>query len=170
MEQPEYKVILVGATRVGKSSIIQGLSQGINDGQKRTIQYMTPDAKPYKVIIVDTPCLNQQASAEAKYYENAKAVVFLGSYDLPNSLAELKPDFQNHVNKFLEPNSYLTYFGMCKCDIKGTEKSQVTSDQVKQTAQILGVDHVYDLSIQQHVGVKALFQEIGETLYKKDHQ
>lgn len=161
----EYKVLLIGITRAGKSSIIQRFSLGVNEGGKRSIQYVTDDGERYKLVIFDTPCLDESAANDCTYYEGAKAVIFLGCYDLIESLNSFEA-LKNHIHKFIDPSSYKTYFVMNKCDIKGS-KSSVTSADVQKAKEELHVDHVYDISVQEKIGCRHLFETIAHDLHDK---
>ncbi|KAK8900507.1 hypothetical protein M9Y10_002834 [Tritrichomonas musculus] len=163
--QTQYKVLLIGITRAGKSTIIQRFSLGVNEGGKRFIQYMTDEGERYQLVVYDTPCLDESAANDKTYYENAQAVIFVGSYDLPESLTAFG-ELRAHLHKFIDPSSYIPYFAMNKCDIKGS-KAKVTPEMVKKTKEELNVDHVYDISILEKIGVRALFELIANTLHDK---
>lgn len=159
----EYKILLIGITRAGKSSIIQHFSLGVNEGGKRSIQYCTDEGERYKLVVYDTPCLDESAANDRTYYEGAKAVIFLGCYDLVESLTSFE-ELRNHLHKFIDPSSYISYFAMNKCDIKGS-KAKVTPDDIKKAKEELHVDRVYDISVQEKIGVRNLFETIAHKLH-----
>ena len=161
----EYKVLLIGITRAGKSSIIQRFSLGVNEGGKRIINYMTDDGERYKLVVCDTPCLDESAANDSSYYIGAKAVIFLGCYDLRESLTSFG-ELRNHIHKFIDPSSYLSFFAMNKCDIKGSS-AVVTPQEIAKAKEELHVDHVYDISIQEKIGVRHLFETIAHILHDK---
>ena len=167
MQGPTFKVLLVGATCTGKSSIIQEYHEGVNDNGHRVLRLMTSKMEPYIIEVYDSVTINEPASMSKELFENVRAVVFVAAYDSADSLKELTDGWMQRLNQFLSPEDYLKFFIVNKCDIKGTNKSKIHHEQIEQARVQLGVDVAHDASVEQKIGLRPLFREIGDKLLQR---
>ncbi|OHT08804.1 hypothetical protein TRFO_22554 [Tritrichomonas foetus] len=168
MQIPEYKVLLIGPSLSGKSSIVQGITEGYNDGGHRIINLTNQKMESYKIALYDTACINEPAALQPERYQGTHAIIFMTSYDLDETLPNIRKLWREKVlDQFIDPSSYLSFYAIHKCDIKGTEKAKIPFDAVSKAKEELGVDQIYDISVQQKIGLKILLETIGEKLFER---
>jgi small GTP-binding protein len=132
-----YKIVIVGASTVGKSSIVQRLVQGTftEDGTTTCgaefYSYTCPvNSEPVKLQIWDTAGQERFRSISKSYFRNAVGAVLV--YDITNleSFDQLG-DWLNDLQSLAAPNAYILLVGN-KADLE--KKRQVGADLVRSFA------------------------------------
>jgi small GTP-binding protein len=132
-----YKVVVVGATSVGKSSIVQRLVQGTftEDGATTCgadfFTYSCPvNSTPVKLQIWDTAGQERFRSISKSYFRNAVGAILV--YDITNvpSFDQLG-EWLNDLQTLAAPNAYILIVGN-KSDLE--KDRQVGADLIKDFA------------------------------------
>jgi small GTP-binding protein len=135
---PAYKIVIVGASTVGKSSIVQRLVQGTftEDGTTTCgadfYTHTCPvNSEQVKLQIWDTAGQERFRSISKSYFRNAVGAVLV--YDITNLASfDTLGDWLNDLQTLSAPNSYILLVGN-KSDL---EKSrQVGAELVKDFAE-----------------------------------
>jgi small GTP-binding protein len=135
---PAHKIVLVGASTVGKSSIAQRLVQGtFTDNGTTTCgadcwSYTCPvNSDQVKLQIWDTAGQERFRSISKSYFRNSVGAVLV--YDI-TSLASFDPlgDWLNEFQMLSAPNSYVLLVGN-KCDLETSR--EVSAELVKDFAE-----------------------------------
>ena len=134
---PSYKIVMVGSSTVGKSSIVQRLVQGeFSDDGTTTCgadfyTFTCPvHSENVKLLIWDTAGQERFRSISKSYFRNAVGAILV--YDITNlesfdDLTAWLSDFQNLAS----PNAYILLVGN-KIDLENSR--QVGAQQVKDFA------------------------------------
>lgn len=134
---PSYKIVVVGASAVGKSSIVQRLVQGTfsEDGSTTCgadfYTYQCPiDSDYVKLQIWDTAGQERFRSISKSYFRNAVGAILV--YDITSmSSFEQLTDWLNDLQSLCVPNTYILLVGN-KADLES--QRQVGAQQVKEFA------------------------------------
>jgi small GTP-binding protein len=134
MPAPTYKIVVVGASSVGKSSIVQRLVQGTftDDGTSTCgadfYTYSCPvNNETVKLQIWDTAGQERFRSISKSYFRNAVGAVLV--YDITNmSSFDQLAEWLNDLQTLSAPNAHILLVGN-KADLE--KDRQVGSDLVK---------------------------------------
>jgi small GTP-binding protein len=135
---PSYKIVVVGASAVGKSSIVQRLVQGTftEDGTTTCgadfYTYSCPvNNDNVKLQIWDTAGQERFRSISKSYFRNAVGAVLV--YDITNMASfEQLADWLNDLQTLSAPNAYILLIGN-KADLE--KQRQVGADLTKDFAE-----------------------------------
>lgn len=163
----EYKVVIVGAVSVGKTSLVNRIhyNQFEEDYQPTIgagyVPYKTTyDGKDVELQIWDTAGMERYKSLGPIYYRDAVACLIV--YDLTDN--ESAQSVENWLQAFratVKTGAYVVVAGN-KSDL---ENKIVPVDQMESWCEKNGFDH-FLTSAKSGAGVSELFQKIVETLVK----
>ncbi len=163
--QESFKIILLGETEVGKTSLI---SQYVN-GQfnPQTPQSLTsffikkeiafPDRK-LNFEIWDVAGANQYRKVSLIFVKDAKAIILMYDVTNENSFKELKDFWYENIK---DKNSPLYVVGN-KCDLND---KKVTDEEGRAFADSIGAKF-FTVSAKDNIRLNELFEKIGEELLK----
>ncbi|OHS99523.1 Ras family protein [Tritrichomonas foetus] len=135
---PSFKIVVVGASTVGKSSIVQRLVQGTftEDGSTTCgadfYTYNCPvNSSNVKLQIWDTAGQERFRSISKSYFRNAVGAILV--YDITNMQSfDQLTDWLNDLQTLCSPNAYIILVGN-KIDLES--QRQVGAQQVKEFAE-----------------------------------
>ncbi|KAK8894943.1 hypothetical protein M9Y10_023385 [Tritrichomonas musculus] len=135
---PSFKIVVVGASTVGKSSIVQRLVQGTftEDGSTTCgadfYTYTCPvNSNNVKLQIWDTAGQERFRSISKSYFRNAVGAILV--YDITNMQSfDQLTDWLNDLQTLCSPNAYIILVGN-KIDLES--QRQVGAQQVKDFAE-----------------------------------
>ena len=136
-QSPSFKVVIVGSSTVGKSSIVQRLVQGTftEDGAATCgadfYTYTCPvNSNNVKLQIWDTAGQERFRSISKSYLRNAVGAILV--YDITNMQSfDQLTDWLNDLQTLCSPNAYIILVGN-KIDLES--QRQVGAQQVKEFA------------------------------------
>lgn len=135
---PSYKIVVVGASAVGKSSIVQRLVQGTfsEDGSTTCgadfYTYQCPiDSDYVKLQIWDTAGQERFRSISKSYFRNAVGAILVYDITSMSSFDQLT-DWLNDLQSLCVPNAYILLVGN-KADLES--QRQVGAQQIKEFAE-----------------------------------
>ena len=165
-----FKIITVGNTGVGKTSIIKRYIYNIfEDNTLCTVglDFLEKDItlknqKEIKLKLVDTGGEERFRALSKTYFKNAEAVLFVFALNNQESFSEI----QNWINLFHNahngnPNIPKFLVGN-KCDLK---EKNIEQNDIDNFAQNNNLKYI-ETSAKDNILITELFQEIGEILYK----
>jgi small GTP-binding protein len=134
----QYKIVIVGASAVGKSSIVQRLVQGTftEDGTTTCgadfYSHTFPvNNESVRLQIWDTAGQERFRSISKSYFRNAVGAILV--YDIANlNSFDQVSDWLNDLHSLAAPNAYILLVGN-KADLEG--ERQVGADIVKEFAE-----------------------------------
>lgn len=169
----KFKVILLGATNTGKTSIIRRyMGQEYMD-----VHFVTPlpvqSSKPIcrdgrvscELAIWDTAGSEDWVSMNATVYRDTQAVIFVASYDESNSLDDLTSTWVDRLKGYINPEDYCSIIAMNKCDLDQTD-CQVTREMAQEKAEAMGCEFI-EVSAKVDIGIDTLFDKVVDLLDKK---
>lgn len=184
----EYKIILVGNSTVGKTTLFKKLSSG--DFNKLNIATLGIDIKTLdyeinveengqevkkfiKIQLYDTAGQERYLSNTKSYFKRTNGVVLLYSIIDRNSfnnlikwLNDVKEKLENHEN-----NKYLAFLIGTKCDIvkEDESKRKVNVDEVTDFCVNYNITWIGELSskINSQEDFNNIFSDIAKKLYEK---
>lgn len=135
---PSFKIVVVGPSTVGKSSIVQRLVQGTftEDGSTTCgadfYTYTCPlDSNNVKLQIWDTAGQERFRSISKSYFRNAVGAILVYDITSMESFDQLT-DWLNDLQTLCSPNAYIILIGN-KIDLES--QRQVGAQQVKEFAE-----------------------------------
>ena len=97
MDDPEYKIITLGDVNVGKTSILKKYVYKKFDNVKNTIginilfqDIILKNKKTIKLKLFDTAGSEKYKSLSKQYFKNADGVLFVFSFDEPDSFSNIE--------------------------------------------------------------------------------
>jgi small GTP-binding protein len=134
----QYKIVVIGASAVGKSSIVQRLVQDTFTTDGTTTcgadfysHTFTVNNEPIRLQIWDTAGQERFRSISKSYFRNAIGAVLV--YDITNlNSFDQVSDWLNDLHSLAAPNAYILLVGN-KSDLEGSR--QVGVDLVKDFAE-----------------------------------
>ena len=184
----EYKIILVGNSTVGKTTLFKKLSSGVFNKLNiatlgidiKTLDYEInveengQEVKKFiKIQLYDTAGQERYLSNTKSYFKRTNGVVLLYSIIDRNSfnnlikwLNDVKEKLENHEN-----NKYLTFLIGTKCDIvkEDESKREVNVDEVTDFCVNYNITWIGELSskINSQEDFNNIFSDIAKKLYEK---
>lgn len=135
MKGNSYKIVVVGASSVGKSSIVQRLVQGTftEDGSTTCgadfYTYSCPvNSETIKLQIWDTAGQERFRSISKSYFRNAVGAILVYDITSMSSFDQLT-DWLNDLQSLCSPNAYILLVGN-KADLES--QRQVGAQQIKE--------------------------------------
>ena len=173
MSERKFKVILLGATNTGKTSIIRRYMCQ----EYQAAHYVTPlpvqSSKPIsengkpkcELAIWDTAGSEDWVSMNATVYRNTHAIIFVASYDEPDSLDDLTSTWLDRVDGYLRPDEYCSIIAMNKCDLP-EESRCLTKQKLEEKAGRMGIEFM-EVSAATPTNINELFAKVVELLDNK---
>ena len=167
-----YKIVLLGESSVGKTSIITRLTKNTFSQLSistfsgcYTQKELDIDGTIINLEIWDTAGQERYRSLAKNYYKGCDAAIFV--YDITNK--KTFDEISNYWLNELRDNCPDIILGLAGNKFDLFEKEQVTEKEGKILAE--KIDAVfYSTSAKESVGIDALFQDIGEMLVQKNNR
>lgn len=167
-----YKVVVVGASGVGKTSIVQRLVDGTysEEGQSTVgVEFktytVTTDSETAKFSIWDTAGQERFRSVSKAYFRGASGAVLCYAIDNQSSFAELD-SWLNDLQALAAPNAAILMIGN-KSDL--ADERQVTQEEAKDFAQRHNLEYI-ETSAKDGKNVSEAFVRLAKTLAERVKQ
>ena len=172
----EFKIITLGNSGVGKTSIIKRYVYNVFISDTMTTIGMNisfkdiilKNNKKVRLKIVDTAGEEKYKSIAKSYYKNADGVFFVFALDNIDSLQNLQiwiNNFnENHIksiDKLIVPK----YLIGNKSDIN-LGKKEDNKQLIEEVLKKYNIEHYETTSAKENKNIDKIFQEIGEMIYK----
>ena len=176
MEDDEFKIITLGNSGVGKTSIIKRYvydefypdtmtTIGMNILFKDII---LNNSKKVKLKIIDTAGEEKYRSMAKSYYKNADGVFFVFALDDIDSFQNLEIWINNFNENYIKNNDkhiIPKYLIGNKSDIK-LDKIVVKNELIEKLLKDNNIKHYETTSAKENKNIDKIFQEISEMIYK----
>jgi len=165
----EFKIITLGESGVGKTSILKRFAYNIFEDNVITTIGMVFSHKEIvlknnitiKLKLMDTSGQERYKSLSKSYFKNADGVFFVFALNNMDSFEDLK----NWIDEFKNNNSLSSvipkYLVGNKSDLSNTN---ITETSIKQFKEEYNMDY-YEISAKTNKNIDKLFQDMGEILY-----
>ena len=165
----EFKIITLGESGVGKTSIFKRFAYNIFEDNVITTVGMVFSHKEIvlknnitiKLKLMDTSGQERFRSLSKSYFKNADGVFFVFALNNDKSFEDLK----NWIDEFKNNNSLSSvipkYLVGNKSDLSNTN---ITETSIKQFKEEYNMDY-YEISAKTNKNIDKLFQDMGEILY-----
>jgi small GTP-binding protein len=162
------KVILIGPTDTGKTSIIRRFVAGeFIEAHFTTpipVQNKKSDVEDLDLAIWDTAGSEDWASMNTTVYHGSDIVIYVAAYDSRESLQELSATWVPRLNEHLALNEVVKVLAVNKSDLIGSDDALVTEADVRAAAEQLGTETA-SVSAKENKGIAELFSRVA-TLFK----
>ena len=165
-----FKVVLIGDTSVGKSSLLVRFADDqFSETYVTTIgldfrfKTMIVNDKVVKVQIWDTAGQERYRSITNAYYRGAESIIIVFDLTCRQSFNHIE-DWIEEVSKYTGPQVHKIILGN-KSDV-GEEDKQVTKEDIEKFEKKTGVK-IYEVSAKKSLNVDFAFKDLVETLIKK---
>jgi small GTP-binding protein len=169
----KYRLIVCGRTHTGKTSIIRQYV----DHHFITNFFPTPlpvvegtmhrdEFGPYEVSIWDTAGAKEWASMNASIYHGAQIIVYVASYDEPQSIPELFTDWVPQLSEHLKLDDCVQILAINKCDLRGTAEATVSDSDISEAHVQLHVE-LFDVSAKDDLNIGPMFEFAAKAARKK---
>ncbi|KAH0791078.1 Ras family protein [Histomonas meleagridis] len=170
MSVDTYKVVVVGSSGVGKTSMIQRLIEGTFSADKQPtigVEFNTfqvnCDEETIKINIWDTAGQEKFRSISKAYFRNAVGAVLVFSLIDKNSFDDLN-GWLNDLHSLASPNAAILVVGN-KCDIQENER-QVSNTDASLFAERHGIEYI-ETSALSDSNIKETFIRLGNLIHSK---
>jgi small GTP-binding protein len=174
-ESHGYKVLLIGSTHVGKTSIIARFVKG----EFREAVHTTPlpvlsvkdlqdpkSKRSCEIRIWDTAGSEDWQAMNASQYHGAQGVIFVASWDERNSLNDLVDTWLDRLDEHVDRDKYVAILAVNKSDLQKSDECVVTNEDIKLTAKKLKCESI-SVSAKTGNNVKKLFESMAALLMKE---
>jgi small GTP-binding protein len=164
----KVKVILIGATATGKTSIIRQFVLG----EFLETHFTTPipvhskksDVENVDLVIWDTAGSEEWVSMNTVVYHGSDVVIYVASYDSRESLQELSTVWVSRLSQHLALDQVVKVLAVNKSDLIRSEDAVITEADVRAVSEQLGVEFI-SVSAKDNQGITELFSRVA-TLFK----
>ena len=165
-----FKVITLGDTGVGKTSIIKTFLQDNYERERLSTigigysfkEVILKDGTTIKIKLIDTAGQEKYRAIAKSYYKNAQAVLFIFSYDNKDSLEHI----EEWSKRFKEVGGSSVDIPMYlignKYDVENKEIEDVSIENLKNK---IGINNFVKTSAKDNMGIEDLFNELVEKMY-----
>lgn len=167
-----YKVLILGSTFTGKTSIIRRFTSGEFITEHFSTPLPTCYSKKYKdkqgkyeLSIWDTAGAESWVSMNKTAYHGVNAVVFVASFDSTDSLTDLTTFWLKRLHECISENDYISVLAINKSDIDESERSVNQSD-INNMAETLNSDIIL-ISAKEDQNIGELFELVREKARKR---
>jgi small GTP-binding protein len=158
------KVILIGATDTGKTSIIRRFVAGeFIEAHFTTpipVQNKKNAVEGVDLAIWDTAGSEDWASMNTTVYHGSDIVIYVASYHNRETLQELSTVWVSRLNDYLDLNKVVKVLAVNKSDLIGTDEALVSEVDVTEAAEQLGTEAM-SVSAKQDKGIDELFASVA---------
>jgi small GTP-binding protein len=172
--QRKYKVVIVGMTNTGKTSIIRQFVDGVfARGNFPTVLPLADgvrfsDARgPYKVAIWDTAGAEEWISMNATAFRSPDAVIFVASYDLAQSLRDLAITWVPVLNSHGSLADCAKVLAMNKVDIADAGEDEVAEQDIEREKRELDA-RLFLVSAKDNRDIREMFKFVAGEVRKRD--
>lgn len=163
-----YKVIVIGNTNSGKTSIIHRFIRGDFLEAQFTIPLPIEHAKNVSnkcnLDIWDTTGAEEWQSMNSSIYHGSQAIIYLCSSDDPKSLSDLKDVWFPIVNEYLGSSQNLpSILAVNKLDLPDHSKV-IENDQIEEVKNEIKAFEYLEVSAKDNYNVNQLFEDIANKL------
>ena len=163
------RVITLGETEVGKTSIIRRYIHNIFDESiLSTIglnfsykEVKLKNGKSLKIKLIDTAGQEKYKALAKSYFKNADAVLFVFAINDKHSFDNIK----NWINLFNENHNGKEGIPMYLIGNKSDQEREVQKEAIDEFI-IENKYKYFETSAKENIGIDELFQELSEDLYK----
>jgi small GTP-binding protein len=166
----KYKVIVCGRTHTGKTSLIrQYIEKAFMDSYFPTPLPMADSAQFkdtngwYELAIWDTAGAEEWLSMNASAYHGAQVIVFVASFDEPDSLSEVITKWVPMLRDHLNLDDCVRILALNKSDLADRV---FTDGDIEQTAEQLGAV-LFQVSAKENTNVTHMFEFAAKEVRKK---
>ena len=167
-----YKIITLGDTGVGKTSIIDRYTKGIFEedmlstiGVYFSFKDLTlEDGTKVKLKFIDTAGQEKYKSIAKSYYKNVQGVLFVFAFNNKNSFEHIE-DWMECMKEKGEDNKDIPIFLVGnKNDV---EKKEIDENLIEDLKNKMGIDNYIETSAKNNIGIEELFNKLAEIMYNK---
>ena len=165
-----FKIITLGDSRVGKTSILKRFAHGIyEDNNLCTIgigfvyKVISIDGKKIGLKIIDTAGQEKYRALAKSYYKNAQGALFVFSFDDKESFDHI----QEWLNAFNDNgiNDIPMFLVGNKCDV---EQKVIDDNLIEELQKRTGLNNYKQTSAKENINIEELFNELSEKIYEQN--
>ena len=171
-EEIEFKIITLGDSGVGKTSIINRYVNDIFEeetlptiGLGFSFKKLTLNGTKIKLKCIDTAGQEKYKSIARTYYKNADGVLLVFSYDDKKSFDHIESWLNSlKENRSNDENIVLALVGN-KCDV---ENKVIENNLIEELKNRIGIKDYVSISAKDNIWIEELFNELAEILYNQN--
>ena len=168
-----FKVITLGDSGVGKTSIIRRFANNIFDENMLSTvgvgfafkEMELQNKKTIKLKLIDTAGQEKFRSLAKSYFKNVDGVLFVYSFDIPESFESLKEWIEsfntNHNGKIGIPMLLIGNKSDLEKEEEVKKNEKLVEDFLKEYKEL----KYYKSSAKDNISINDLFQELAEKMY-----
>ena len=128
-ETPLHKILLIGDTNTGKTSIVRMFVEGSFSDSHFVTALPTFQKKQYSyplgnfdLEVWDTAGSEEWTSLNASVYNRTEAIIFVVSIDNTDSLDHITDFWKPKIEEYLDESTYKSFIAVNKIDLSEQEK------------------------------------------------
>lgn len=170
MTFPTFKVIIIGDTSTGKTSIINRYAKQIfSEAHFVTpvpVEHMQKVNGNCNLDIWDTAGAEEWQSMNKSVYHGTHAIIYLCSYDNQESLTNLKEVWLPRVSEHISTDNVLSFLAVNKSDLPEDFKN-ITEENIDQMKGEIKALKCFIVSAKNNTNINELFSEVATRLVEK---
>ena len=171
--EPIFKVITLGDSGVGKTSIITRFTSDTfkehpisNSGNVFYFKdVVLKDGTKIKLKLIDTAGQEKYRAMAKSYYKNAQGILLIFSYDSKKSFDHMEKWLESFKDNVSDQEGIPLFLIGNKCDV---ENKEIKDDLIEDLKKRTNIQDYIKVSAKSNIGIDELFDSLAEKMFKQN--
>ena len=171
--EPIFKVITLGDSGVGKTSIITRFTSDTfkehpisNSGNVFYFKdVVLKDGTKIKLKLIDTAGQEKYRAMAKSYYKNAQGILLIFSYDSKKSFDHMEKWLESFKDNVSDQVGIPLFLIGNKCDV---ENKEIKDDLIEDLKKRTNIQDYIKVSAKSNIGIDELFDSLAEKMFKQN--
>ncbi len=171
--EPIFKVITLGDSGVGKTSIITRYTSGTFKEHRLSTagsvfhfkDVVLKDGTKIKLKLIDTAGQEKYRAMAKSYYKNAQGILLIFSYDSKKSFDHMEKWLESFKDNVSDQEGIPLFLIGNKCDV---ENKEIKDDLIEDLKKRTNIQDYIKVSAKSNIGIDELFDSLAEKMFKQN--
>ena len=171
--EPIFKVITLGDSGVGKTSIITRYTSGTFKEHRLSTagsvfhfkDVVLKDGTKIKLKLIDTAGQEKYRAMAKSYYKNAQGILLIFSYDSKKSFDHMEKWLESFKDNVSDQVGIPLFLIGNKCDV---ENKEIKDDLIEDLKKRTNIQDYIKVSAKSNIGIDELFDSLAEKMFKQN--
>ena len=171
--EPIFKVITLGDSGVGKTSIITRYTSGTFKEHRLSTagsvfhfkDVVLKDGTKIKLKLIDTAGQEKYRAMAKSYYKNAQGILLIFAYDSKKSFDHMEKWLESFKDNVSDQEGIPLFLIGNKCDV---ENKEIKDDLIEDLKKRTNIQDYIKVSAKSNIGIDELFDSLAEKMFKQN--